>query len=819
MASADSRYLTQKEKEKILTGIDKISKNQVEKVLENIKVPPRLSLKVLNRIKKRIDSFLEKDLPRKLTKDEIKEIVDVIPLVPCPVREIALENNKAIKRRISLQLSQCRFSVKKETISTIKKIIYEKFLRSISQPGDSVGSTGVMAIAEQMTQANLDAVHSSGAKNENASTYNNVTDLINIPEPGDILTYTAHFKNKNIVAEEIKSLENIIRGISVGDLVQKSYIMESLPPEDKIFYKNFMIIMGEKYPEKQLEKKFLRLELNINKCVQYGIGVTEIINVISANTADQDFDKTVICIGSSLKKGIIDVHGTDDYIRYSVAKFSNIGERLKNCPSANFKNSGEDVDDKTIDNLDINEMSGIFLSVIIKECLCSMKIKGLDGVISVVPSKTIDMDMTFDQSEIYSENDIEKFSSKPYNMSYDKLERLWNISIKKDYIYYHGIPPSKCRDMFKVCGLEIIEDNLDEESHSAVVMMPYERKDKRIDDVTGTEKLIYKRVDGRLYNNITNDFEKGKELGPKMLIGNFRDYEKRLLSYKIKNLVKNPEENFSDMLPEFSEIYRKTGYCHAKITGKKIASDLFSNKLFDRRYIYPENPKSVLSLFGIEGARSYLVEKYLTVDLMREISPSNVYLLIDFQTSFGELIAIKSLQIYKKGDSALAAASFEKMMDVFRESSAFGESDKITSAGSRVVTGNPCKNGTGMVSVSFDKSYIMDEKNKTSFEDEDEDDSVPLTDDILGSCENPGLYILPKGGIRATEADNAPILSDSGKTPIGGFKESIPSPPRMTAPDFLKNKSEKISFKGPVVDIDTIEEIPSAPVFNEDDFF
>lgn len=809
-----TRNLTKDEKRKILSKIDKPYSIEIERILDLFEIPQEFNEEDLEKVNSEILTYLKNDLSRSLTKKEIEEIVSVIPVLPCPVKKIAIHNNNVIKEKFSKALSYLKFLVKEGTIQEIKDRIYESFLRTVLQPGTSVGSIGGMAVSEKIIQAMLDSIHSGGGKNTKEMSYKQITQLIEISIcANQDIAYIVHFKDKNLVTEEIKVIGEMFRGVNVSDFVIRSEILEKVPDEDQRYYKNYNTIISATIGKPVKPKlKFLRLYLDVNKCFLYDIGPEDIIDVIKANTQDDDFDSTIHFISSPISKGFIDIHGDKEYIEYSVTKFSTLGKRLKNCEPVKLEK-----DVQLDNNIGLSEMSGIFLKVILEDCMSEMKVKGMNGVSDVIPSETINMEKTFSQNYAFSSWDTEKFSSEPYNMKLKDIKRLWNINIDKEFLYFEGITVEKIRNMFQVCGIEIIEDDFDK-NHFGVVMMPQKRNEKIYTD-EGDVKYKYEFKNGKYY--VDEKESKDSSYGPKERVADLRNFEKETLARKILEIKESKNEEFFETLPDFSDIYRGTQYNYAIIEGFRITRDLISNKIIDNRYLFPENTRMVKELFGIEGARFYLTKKYLSIDFVKKVHPYNIQLLIDFQTFAGTLIPIKSRQIYKEGNSVLAEASFEQQSTVFKNASAFGEEDDITSVGSRIITGIPCKNGTGTVEVIYDSFYLSDKSNRIeNYDEENKEESKIFNDDVLGPCLSDGHYVLPKNSLDEESVDDAPRLIDRNKKPLLTIKEEVPSPPRTSPPKSLRKKSKRsvTVFKGDRININSLDEIPDAPEFDEDEF-
>lgn len=93
---------------------------------------------------------------RKLTSDEIKSIIDVIPRVCAASRAVAEHNHNEIRKRTELQLSE--IEIVPSQIPKLRALIYNRCLRAASQAGDTVGLQAAEAIGAPVTQATLNSV-------------------------------------------------------------------------------------------------------------------------------------------------------------------------------------------------------------------------------------------------------------------------------------------------------------------------------------------------------------------------------------------------------------------------------------------------------------------------------------------------------------------------------------------------------------------------------------------------------------------------------------------------------------------------------------
>ena len=125
----DSITLSDTEIKKFLSNIDKKYHLEIFAVLKNAFLKDKKSL---IKIKKDILSLLkDPNLPRSLTEDELDQIVEVIPVMPSPLKEISLDSTAQVRTLIRRQLSKQKFSVKEK----YHRINQKEYPRSVSSIG------------------------------------------------------------------------------------------------------------------------------------------------------------------------------------------------------------------------------------------------------------------------------------------------------------------------------------------------------------------------------------------------------------------------------------------------------------------------------------------------------------------------------------------------------------------------------------------------------------------------------------------------------------------------------------------------------------
>lgn len=790
----DSYILSNAEIKKILNNIDKEYHLEVYKILTNVTFSPKITKKDIKEYSdKVIKLFKVKNLPRLLTEEELEDIVNVIPLVPSTIKDIAIDNNRQIKNKIKSLLSKYRLIIKDDTILKIKDYIVDKFYKSSANPGDSVGVIAALSIGAPLTQDNLNTRHKRGTKNDANSGLKFVERLLNLTatKDTDSIKNVIHFKDKNKTREEIYNIGKRLKGISIESLIKPNgkNILYKINEEDKNWYKNYLKVKNINTSILKQNLPFLRIQIDTNKLYNYDLLLEDIIRIIKVNNKALGFKETIECIGSNSLIGIIDIYISEDFARKKLKEFS---LRIKK--------------DNNICIGSVEEQVRCFLNKILSNEFKEMIIKGIVGVNSFSISEAIHTTSTFKEVSVVNARDLEKFSKKPYNLKLEDINYLWYIRITKYYIHFMGLDENKYIQLFKEAGLEIVENNFESENPHFIVLMPKDRNVQYIDSNTGRSYKRYKLLDnGRFFDN--KDKKWSLNYSPKKLIEENLNYNQEYLLYQINKKLE--KSNIEDTNLEFKPIYRYAYYYYVTIEGRNIISELYSNKEVDFKYSYPEEISEINNLFGIEATRFNISSKYNSNSSMEKINPLNIELLIDFQTAYGHPLPVSATTIAQQGNSILTAASFESSLDYIFKGSSVGEKDKIKGISSCIMSGSRCRNGTGIVDCEYSNDYLKDNVNKFI-------DNQEYIDDFE-------LNIAYSSGACYNTADKDEILDDVFSISNDPKNEKL-EPPKMDTPgeledlldleDILSNDlsgtdhyTEKNTFEDNITNLD----IPEAP--------
>ena len=767
------RRLDQKEIQYITKDVKNQKLDIIRLLKSKVKVY-KMTKTDLNSIKKYVEVLISNpNTPRYLEESELDYLTEVIPEVPTCISEIAKFNRERIVKRIRFDLSTMKICPRPETLKSLRFKLYESFMRSLCEPGESVGNNGAAGIGRLLTQMSLNSFHTAGSSSSTTVGIKTIEKLFNPNTKRNIVTATIHFKDKNLTKEEIfRTYTQKLRGVSVQTLTHYTEIRVSITPEDEKWYQNYEAIYSTNVSR---SKVFLRIHVNTYRCYIYDIEIKDIVDMIEKTTRTESGKKSVRCVASPTFQGMIDVHAEPEFIRRTVEEFSTSGKTFRGCERKRLGGKKKDEMEFTTDERrtflktsfdsegSLKDMSSIFLNIILEGCFKDMVMIGIKGIdyIRTVSEKMVSY-LKF--SRIYSDRDLEKYTSKPFNVKYDDFYRVFYIHIDYFALYVLGIPEEKFIKFFELCGIKIIERNFGNPDFNYCVGVMPEVPDEMYKTDDGKKVPRFEKRDGIVYDRKEDKEVVTSEEPTKLLSRKLEESSETL-----KETVRTTETvNF-----DFPEIYRYGYYCYAKATGSGMIQSILKDKLVDSRFTSSDNALEVYGMHGIEAARLFFIREYTSNDSIQKMNPTNIELLVDFQTAMGQLYSVTATDIAKHGKSALVAASFQQPIEAFRKAGAIGSEDKINNIPSCLFTGKKMPNGTGSVEVVFDDSYTDDSSNKV-----DENASARQIDtsevtprEMLGSCFGSGKYVRKVDGDESEEEDES---SMGMVPPQGGGEKGLP---------------------------------------------
>jgi DNA-directed RNA polymerase II subunit RPB1 len=135
--------------------------------------------------------------------------------------------------------------------------------------------------------------------------------------------------------------------------------------------------------------------------------------------------------------------------------------------------------------------------------------------------------------------------------------------------------------------------------------------------------------------------------------------------------------------------------------------EAINHPMVDASRIYTTDVYDVLSLLGVEAARSILLSEI--TGLFEEVGLNfrHLGLLCDVMTRGGRLMSIDRYGINKNDIGPLAKASFEETEKILLKAALFSEVDPITGVRANIMTGQPIRGGTAFSQIMLDEAALM----------------------------------------------------------------------------------------------------------------
>jgi len=799
---SELRNLTEKELKFLTSGLKNQKLDIIRLLKSKIKVY-QLDQNELKGLKKQLNLIINNDkLPRYLHEEEIDYLISSIPPPLSCVEEVMNFNHQKILSKLRFDLSTFKITPGKKSLEKLRDKIYELYIRTLAQPGFSAGNNGAMALGSKLTQMSLDAFHQSGAANSHEVGLKRIKDLFSPSTKRNYSSCTIHFKNKNLTREEIfRTYTQKLKGVNVKTLIDFSEPLTEVKESEKIWYKNFENTYSEKVP---VSKKFLRLYINTYKCYIFDIHIKDICNIIEKTTRVDLYKKSVHCVCSPTFMGIIDIHADEEFIKKSVYEFSTSGKTFKGCEKR-YINRGKkdevDVDENSIalkktyiktnitDNDNIEDLSTVFLTIILENCFKDMNLMGIKGVENI-RTDTLNMLNYMDFSKIFDEKTMKRILTSHKKVSEKDMFRLYYCYIDYYVLNITGIPKDKFRKFMELSGIDVLEENIiDNDNPYFVIMMP-EFPDETF--VPGESETSIPRFEKR--GDIIYDIKEEKTVWtteqPKSLLSRKLEEGENQIKKSVDLMIKEEEFDLT-----FTEIYRYGYYSYAKAYGKDMMNSILKDKLVDEKFTSSDSPMDIYEYYGIESSRLFFIKEYSANEEIKKMNPANIELLVDFQTVLGHLSSVTAVDIAKHGKNTLSTASFEQPIEAFKKAGGIGAKDLVNNIPSCLITGKRTINGTGIVEVNYDEDYLSDisnnvvvTKNKI-LEKQDVDNR-----DVQGSCDLGGRISEKYTGDSGDSEAGSDMSEDEESTLQ--TREPVPEVPKTKASKRVKNILRKTTGGG-----------------------
>lgn len=617
---------------------------------------------------------------RKLSPDEIEDIITQIPPPPIPSSEIRNKVSQEVRTSVYLQLRSQE--IYPSQIPKLKNYVANHASKSFLPPGTHVGLNTGESTGQPATQLTLDAFHQAGqtTKKGGFARFKAKVGLSKDPLGSSTLI---HFMNLNLSYEEAFLQGKRFVSVKINDLLQK-------PLEDRVFslmttdsanrdwYPDFEEANAD-YMSDDLgnyEGYFARLTFNKEKLLLYNLTLQDIItemmeNDIGKGKESRNIGDFITCFCGPLTEGIIDVYPNVDSIESTFKFFSSSSNREE--------------------SVDFN--IGRFFRETFEGFLANTKI----GKYSNVSDANVKM---------YKTTELVQGVEQDPDLS-DKI-RIWvNPIIEKTL----GIPVTKLISLLQLLGFTIYDDNLNLDTES------FDLGWLLVDDT-------YKVRD----SESTDGF---RSLPTPSDTDGFLGLIKDLVKIAEDAMIDQYENRKDPTLPELTtnDIYRYAHYCIVTTTGTNLR-EIRTHPDVDAYRTFSDYPIEIYEVLGIEAMRNYLErEIYELFKSNNEIiAPRNITVMVDWMTSNFRPTSINSKSIGKQGRGIFAQACFENPIDAIRAGAVFGPTEKVTNTSTSILFGTKINSGTGAFEIEQDPEIVEMYRN---FKSVNEPGATRLTSNTL----------------------------------------------------------------------------------------
>lgn len=386
---------------------------------------------------------MEKRVPRKLTDEEIRDIVESIPVIRSADIISGISARESLMKNLMLQLTKIK--ILPEAIPELKEKIIKKFERAIAEPGTAVGSLAADGFSAQTTQLNFNIFHSAGSTSNVESGFDRINNLLNASKVVKNPSCTVFFNRDVSVSEVLRDIRPEIVNVTIGSLVADFSLdrVEDIIPEKPSWYKIYEKLFEVPSFVKK-SKYMIRLHLDKFKLYKHKLTMENVVSALN----DQE---TVYAIFSPISIGIIDIYPDENEIRSNV------------------------------ENQDLvlrEDYSYFFLSTITLPSLDKIEIKGISKIIDLIPETYPIVKVISD--EIQQEDGswilhLNRIQMRTTGLKVERVENFLkllnftilpvNESFKERYIHIGKFPPPSAKNIenFPSSPIKYISKVIDEE--------------------------------------------------------------------------------------------------------------------------------------------------------------------------------------------------------------------------------------------------------------------------------------------------------------------------------------------------------------------
>ena len=585
------------------------------------------------------DELLEEFKPRFLTKEEIEDIVQSIPRVYSPFEDVAQQVREEILDRVRDQLSEAKYSPL--AFPDLKAAIIERFERARVEAGETVGLTVAEALSA-LTQAALNAFHSTGSKTSIAAGIEMLQDLLAVRTERNFEACNIHFWDKNLTFEQVFNKRTELVEVTVGDVVED--FRNDAPNNFDTYW------WVELYPQltgKPLPKTSSVLQLILKKNVIFSHNITmeEIVRAIeSYNTYS-----IITVIPGPLEEGLIFIYPDEELaIEPFQKKKVNITENVAET----------------------------FINEILLPNLSKLPIKGLPKIKAITPVSSLTWSIVEEELPAASPQEIEEITDPRQR---DEATRSWFLVLSSFRMIREGITVDKLVHLLEILGFII----LDIQETLLIVISPTQAKPASI-----------------VATRIAESDQINEERREERIKAQQRRRKARLEGTELPNVPPVVVDIHHQIQTASRYVYATSeGSNLIALFGRSdidTRRTVCNNPNVILRLLGIEAARNLLIqefIFILENA---------SLDL----DPRHIILLVDFMTNRGVLLPISFWGVVRQNPGPLTVASFGKPLNIYRTAAGFGQSEKIRTAASSIYVGQKASIGSGYVDLRIDEEKI-----------------------------------------------------------------------------------------------------------------
>lgn len=681
------------------------------------------------------------DKPRLLTEDEIRYIVQSVPVPPCADVASAKIIHKGIQESLSDGLRV--FKTCPSGIPELIQTIITQYLKSQIAPGFPIGVLAAEAFGALMTQMTLNSFHSSGSAKTVSTGIDNLKDLVFARKDVKNPMMTIYFENKRITLEKVLEAQRYIVGSSVMDFV-KDYDIRNTPDLSKFWWHQAnQTLLGKQIPN---STKVLRLYLDTTKMYKHRVSISNLASVL-----EREVPPSIVALFGPISDGIIDLYPMPEFIAETLR-----GKKKEAIPPQ------------------FSELA--YLKTVVYPELSNIRVKGISGIHNLTPVVSQTWKMVIQERRLRQD----ELSSPALKETLGPhINNGWLLYYNENVMYITGLVPENLAALCQLAGMTIIGGD-DQRLFVTLPSDSYRTKGGlSVKDIQGTKAIKldpadFLEIEGNTYYFTSNDLVKETNDGylftvdelPKSKIQEIQEFRNingklyrklqpaRLLrdNTDIYEIITNPNVIVEQMKPsEYLQMKLSKEKQVRNEEIKRLTDELIKQskeipegprrKQFLRRvvdvprtplmeaaeYVIAEtegiNMEEILALPGIDKRRTtcnnmHILTKVLGIEATRNfivralyttiyntgnsIDPSHISVIAEVITNRGEPYGATFTGISRQPGGYLSLATLERAGIVLTESSIHGKEDNVQNASSSIVVGRRINIGDGSFDIVQD---------------------------------------------------------------------------------------------------------------------